>query len=260
MDHQNAEHAAAINHSFATQAANFESPSMSFSKQEFLDYTVRAIGLGGSERVLEVAAGTCATGRAIAPFAAEVTCLDITPQMLEVGKEKAREEGLSNMRFVVGDAEQIPFPDGSFDVAVSRLAFHHMLHPERVFAQMRRVLAPGGKLVLIDMEAAAPDLRETEDAIERMRDISHVRNLSREEMLGLFRGAGLAVTKCEATRIPVQLSAWMRLTQTPQKMCNQITALMEGDIAGDKATGFAPYLRDGSIWFDQRWVLVVGEC
>ena len=52
-----------VRKSFGVQARGFESGSMSFSKQEYLDYTVRKMGLDGTESVLEVAAGTCAMRR-----------------------------------------------------------------------------------------------------------------------------------------------------------------------------------------------------
>lgn len=74
---------------------------------------------------------------------------------------------------------------------------------------MIRVLKPGGKLVLIDMEAAEEPLRETEDSIEKMRDPSHVRNLSENEMLALYRDNGLSVSCCEVTKMPVVLQSWI---------------------------------------------------
>ena len=79
-----------VRKSFSVQAGSFESGSMSFSKQEYLEYTVRKMGLDGTESVLEVAAGTCAMGRAVSPHVRSVTCLDATPEMLRVGMEKSQ--------------------------------------------------------------------------------------------------------------------------------------------------------------------------
>lgn len=77
-----------------------------------------------TDHVLEVAAGTCICGRAFAPFVHEVICLDVTPAMLAVGKMQAEKQAYNNMMFVTGDAEELPFLDYSFDVVISRLAFH----------------------------------------------------------------------------------------------------------------------------------------
>lgn len=116
--------------------------------------------------MLEVAAGTCACGRAVAPNARSVTCLDMTPAMLEAGRTEAEKESLHNMHFVLGDAAELPFLDNSFDIVLSRLAFHHFPNTDRPFAEMARVLKPGGKLVMIDMEAAEGALRASFDGIE----------------------------------------------------------------------------------------------
>lgn len=77
----------AIHLSFGMQAEEFEKPGMNFSNRDYLDYCVRTIEPASTDSVLEVAAGTCACGRSLAPFAQTVTCLDTTPAMLE-GREK----------------------------------------------------------------------------------------------------------------------------------------------------------------------------
>ena len=79
------------------------------------------------------------------------------------------------MVFVKGYAEDLPFLDNSFDIVFSRLAFHHFTDVNAVFAEMVRILKPGGKLVMIDMEAAEEALRASEDEIETLRDPSHVK-------------------------------------------------------------------------------------
>ena len=63
---------------------------------------------------------------------------------------------------------------------------------------------------------------------------------------------------CESTRIPVSLDAWMELTATPSETRAEIVRLMEQDIGGGARTGFNPYLKDGRIFFDQRWCLWIG--
>ena len=249
----------AIRASFGVQARAFESGKMNFSKKEYLDYTLACIAAQAGEDVLEVAAGTCACGRALAPYARSVTCLDATPAMLEVGREACAREGIGNLRPVIGYAEELPFLDASFDIVVSRLAFHHFTQIERPFQEMARVLKPGGRLVLIDMEAAAQPLRAVEDRIETLRDPSHIKNRSAEELRALYAQNGLRVERCQSTPIPVALENWMELTQTPQPVRAQITALMQCELAGGEKTGFAPYLREGQLYFDQRWVLIIGS-
>lgn len=251
-------HMEKINSSFTDQAKAFENTNMNFSKKEYLDYTMRAIGAAKTDRVLELASGTCVCGRTIAPMVQSVTCLDATPAMLEVGIRSAKEAGIGNMEFILGIIEDLPFPDASFDVVMTRLSFHHFQEMQKPFSEMSRVLKPGGKLVIIDMEAAEEALRETEDRIERLRDCSHVQNRSRREFVSLYDAAGYNIWKEESTRIPVRLSAWMELTKTPEAVQNDIVQMMDRDIAGDAQTGFKPYRKEGEIWFDQRWLMLIG--
>ena len=133
---------AQIQQAFTQQAAGFESERMNFSRQDYLDYVVQKIAPSKSDAVLEVAAGTCACGRAIAPYAGNIVCLDMTPAMLSVGKAEAEKNHLDNMTFVLGDAAELPFLNDSFDVVLSRLAFHHFPDVKQPFAEMVRVLKP----------------------------------------------------------------------------------------------------------------------
>lgn len=94
-----------------------------------------------------------------------------------------------------------------------------------------RVLKPNGKLVLIDLEAAEESLRNTEDEIERLRVPSHMRNLSRAEMLALYQTHDLPVECCEAVK-PAVLQKWLDHTQTPQEVQMDIVRQMEREITG----------------------------
>ena len=247
-----------IQQEFTKQAAGFESEHMSFSKQDYLNYVVQRIAPSKTDSVLEAAAGTCICGRTIAPHAGNVVCLDMTPAMLSVGKSEAEKCHLDNMTFVLGDAAELPFLNDSFNIVLSRLAFHHFPDVKQPFAEMARVLRSGGRLILIDMEAAEEPLREIEDSIETMRDPSHIRNLSKNEMLSLYHDNDLSVSCCEVTKIPLVLQNWLDHTKTPSDVQTQIKNLMLEEINGGAKTGFAPYISDGKICFDQRWTLTIG--
>lgn len=89
-----------VKKSFGTQAEKFASYHM--SKAEYTDYLIRSIQAKGNEHALEVAAGTCICGRAVAPYVKDITCLDLTEAMLEQGKKLAKQEGIQNISFVSG--------------------------------------------------------------------------------------------------------------------------------------------------------------
>lgn len=248
-----------IQRAFTQQAPRFESNKVNFTKQEYLNYMIKKMQPEKTAQVLEVAAGTCICGRTVAPYVTHVMCLDMTPAMLEVGKTAAGKEQIDNMSFVLGDVAQLPFLDESFDIVFSRLAFHHFPDMERPFSEMKRVLKPGGKLIIVDMEAAEEELRQMEDEIEILRDPSHVRNRSKEEFLSLYKHNDLEVELCEITPIPVILQNWMDHTQTPQDVQNVIISKMQADIQGGEKTGFYPYSNNGIIQFDHRWMMIIGK-
>jgi ubiquinone/menaquinone biosynthesis C-methylase UbiE len=245
-----------IRESFTLQAKNFESGAMNFSKKDYLAHTVNSLHLTGREKILDAASGTCANGRSIAPFAAHVTCLDATKAMLDVGKEASKKEGLSNMDFKIGIVEDMPFEDETFDVVISRLAFHHFAEMEKPFSEMTRVLKRGGTLAIIDMEAAAEELREKEDTLEILRDPSHVKNRSLSEFLALYKKYGFQMTNEEHTPIEVSLEAWLGLTKTKEESCRIIKSALETELQDGPKTGFAPFKKEGNLYFTQRWLLL----
>jgi ubiquinone/menaquinone biosynthesis C-methylase UbiE len=96
--------------------------------------------------VLDVACGTGNAARPAARAGAHVTGLDLAPKLLEQGRAKAEKEGLE-IELVEGDAEELPFEDGSFDRVLS--TFGHMFAPrhQRTADEMTRVCRPGGTIV-----------------------------------------------------------------------------------------------------------------
>ena len=105
------------------------------------------------KRIIEVGCGTaeltCALARRFP--SAEVVGLDIDPEILAIARKKVEREHL-NVQLVPASAESMPFPDGHFDLVVSSLMLHHLdsSTKERALREWKRVLAPGGTLLLVD--------------------------------------------------------------------------------------------------------------
>ncbi len=113
------------------------------------DQTLRVARVKPGERVLDVATGTGITAIAARERGAQVTGMDLTPELLEVARGKAREAGYSDIDFREGDAENMPFADASFDVVLSTCG--HMFAPdqEKVASELVRVTRPGGRVVFL---------------------------------------------------------------------------------------------------------------
>src|SRR3954464_4351559 len=95
------------------------------------------------ERVLDVGTGTGVVAITAARAGARVSAVDLTPPLLEHALEKGRVAGV-DVAWHEGDAEQLPFPDGAFDVVVSQFGHMFAPRPEVAIAEMRRGRSPGG--------------------------------------------------------------------------------------------------------------------
>jgi len=187
------DHLERIKQEFTQQAASF-SASASLTDQAQVARLVDAVGDAARGRVLDVACGPGIVTAALAAVAAEVVGLDLTPEMLTKARERCAKAGRTNVVFQEGSATALPFADGSFDAAVTRLSFHHFLAPADVLAEMLRVVKPGGIVAVADVVGTEqPDKAALQNAIEILRDPSHVRMLAASELLALFARAGAAI-------------------------------------------------------------------
>ena len=105
------------------------------------------VDLRAGQRVLDVATGSGNAALAAARRFCQVTGIDYVPALLDRGRERAVAEGLE-VTFAAGDAEDIPFPDASFDVVLSTLGAMFAPDQEQTAAELMRVCRPGGKIGL----------------------------------------------------------------------------------------------------------------
>jgi SAM-dependent methyltransferase len=103
----------------------------------------------GFESALEIGAGTgyFSLNLAAAGVIEELTCTDISAGMLDVLQANARRLDLAGVSTVQADAEALPFPDESFDLVLGHAVLHHLPDLDRAFAEFRRVLRPGGRIL-----------------------------------------------------------------------------------------------------------------
>lgn len=115
----------------------------------FTTYTaghlVRFAGIQRGQSVLDVGTGTGVVAITAARQGAEVTGLDLTPELIEQAKASAHTGGVQ-VRWEVGDAERLPYADQSFDVVVSQFGHMFAPRPEVATGEMLRVLKPGGRI------------------------------------------------------------------------------------------------------------------
>ena len=128
-------------------------------------FTVARAGVRPGMRVLDIAGGTGDLARAFAKAAGptgEVWLTDINDSMLRVGRDRLMDRGMV-LPVAVCDAEKLPFPDAYFDRVSVAFGLRNMTHKDRALADMRRVLKPGGKLLVLEFSRVAKPLAPVYD-------------------------------------------------------------------------------------------------
>jgi ubiquinone/menaquinone biosynthesis C-methylase UbiE len=184
-------HSGAIRDEFAHQADSFaRSPTMTLA--ETLGVLVDLVPEDAAARWAEIACGPGLIARAMAPRVGSVVGLDLTPAMIEKARADATAAGVENVSFEVGDATALDLPDDSLDGAITRFSLHHIPAPVRVLEEMRRVVKPGGYVIVSDFvtddDGAAAAWQEQ---IERLRDPSHWALLTPSRIAALGEQVGL---------------------------------------------------------------------
>jgi len=115
---------------------------------------VRAAGLRRGETVVDLGCGggidTILAAHAVAPSGKAIG-LDMLPEMLEVAGRNADEAGVRNVEWVRGELEAIPLPDASVDIVISNGVLNLSPRKSRAFAEIFRILRPGGRMVVADI-------------------------------------------------------------------------------------------------------------
>jgi ubiquinone/menaquinone biosynthesis C-methylase UbiE len=149
---------------------------------------IATAGVGPDDEVLDVACGPGLVACEVAKVARHVTGVDLTPAMIDQARARESSLGLSNLTWVVGDAQPLPFPGATFSRVITRYSFHHFSDTKGVFAEMVRVCKPGGRVTVADVFTTSYEQAEAYDRLEKHRDPSHTHALQLAEMEALFAG------------------------------------------------------------------------
>lgn len=225
-----------IQHQFGAVAGHYATSAMHAGGPD-LAASMATVLLRGDERLLDAGCGAGHTALAFASHVAEVVAIDLTAAMLAQGRRLADERGLHNVTFTCGDVERLDAPEASFDLVTSPYSAHHYQHPLQALREIRRVLKPGGTLLLADVVAPDAPAQDTFlNAVELLRDPSHVRDHTSGQWLDMLRAAGFAGAVLERWPLRLDFSSWVARMRTPTPAVAYIKTLMNGAPRETRAT------------------------
>ncbi len=218
-----------------------------------------ALGPAGQGRILDLACGPGVVSAALAKTARHVTAFDATPAMLKKARARCEEAGLDNVSFEQGDATNLPFADSTFDAVVTRLAIHHFERPEDVVSHVYRSLRPGGRFVIADVLVSDnPEEAMLQNAIENLRDPSHVRMFPAEELDRLVNNAGFRILDTSTWDKAREFEEWMGIANDPRRT-QSLRTVARALAAEGRSAGMGLSLKDDTLVFFHRWRLITGE-
>jgi len=200
---------------FGARAAAYVASAVHASGGD-LDRMAEAVAHDAPARLLDIGTGGGHVAYALAPHAGAVVAVDPAQGMLDAVAAEAGRRGLATITTVRAPAERLPFSDAAFDAVASRFSAHHWGSLAQGLAEARRVCRPGGLALFADIVAPPTALCDTHlQAVELLRDPSHVRDYSLAQWTTHLAHAGFAVTAIYPMRLRMDFTAWTARMDTP---------------------------------------------
>lgn len=207
-------------------------------------------------RALDLGAGGGHVAYRLSPHAGAVIAADLSAEMLAAVAATARSKGLANIEVRAAPAERLPFADAQFDFLACRFSVHHWSDWGAGLREARRVLAPGSTAVFIDAVSPGPAALDTHlQAVELLRDTSHVRDYAPGQWLSALTGAGFLAGETRSWRLRMDFPTWIARMRTPDVNRDAIRALQQAASAEVRAH-FA-IETDGSFMLDTLMIEAV---
>lgn len=217
-----------VERQFSQVADNYRTSAVHAMGQD-LAQMVAAGALSGREVVLDAGSGAGHTALAFAPHVAHVVSVDLSASMLAQGARLAAERAITNVEFRQADVEALPFAAGEFDLIVARYSAHHWPHPQAALAGFRRLLRPRGLLLLADIVSLDDFVFDTHlQAIELLRDPSHVRDHTAAAWLAMLAEAGMSGEVIFTWSLRLDFATWIQRMATPPAAEAMIRRLFDG--------------------------------
>lgn len=219
------DHNAIVDEQFGAQAQAYVS-SAAHSSGPDLERLASASRNWAGARVLDLGCGGGHVSYTIAPQVAQVVACDLSRPMLDAVTAEAQRRGIANIETTQAAAEALPFADGEFDAVVCRMSAHHWRDLDAGLREARRVLKGGSPAIFIDVVSPAHPMLDTHlQAVELLRDRSHVRDYRVAEWSAALGRAGFDTGRVSVHALPMEFAAWVERMKTPAPLVTAIRAL-----------------------------------
>jgi SAM-dependent methyltransferase len=214
-----------IQRQFGAAAADYVTSAVHASGAD-LDRIAAIAAAVRPAHALDLGTGGGHVAYAMAPHAARVTACDLAEAMVAVVAEEAARRGLDTIATLVASTADLPLGDGVCDMLACRFSLHHWRDPAAGLAQARRVLRPGAPAVFVDVIAPAQPAADTHlQAVELLRDPSHVRDYTIAQWRAMLAQAGFGITALVPARLRMDFAVWTARMRTPPAQAAAIRAI-----------------------------------
>jgi ubiquinone/menaquinone biosynthesis C-methylase UbiE len=245
-----------ISSEFSRQAEHMTS-APAFHAQAVLQRLLKAIGEAPSDRVLDLACGPGIVAQALASQARQIVGIDVTPAMIGLARQRFVSSQITTGQFCVALAEKLPFTSSFFDQVVTRLSVHHFQDSSAVLSEVKRVMVGGGRLIIADVVSSENEEESAlHNALEQLRDPTHVRMLAIPEILELLHSAGFEVLQRDAWRQPRAFSEWAEIIADPGRTA-PLEAVMRALARTGQSAGIGLREDFGRLVFEHTWTMIV---
>jgi ubiquinone/menaquinone biosynthesis C-methylase UbiE len=247
-------HIAEIKREFSNQAQSLNNSPI-FNNNDIIDTIISLADIKPDSNVLDLACGTGIVTKALAKTSKHIYAVDITDEMIKMTKAMCIKNGFDHVKVLKGNAEKLNFDNEYFDIIVTRLSIHHFMNPDLTIKEMKRVLKPNGTILISDIYSS----NDTEDAelhnaIEILRDPTHIKMLSLSEFEKLFSSNNLAITETSFINIEREYDEWLTITNAPERYQSLYIILKNLIKCGMTADIDLKY-EDNKIYFLHKWVI-----
>lgn len=208
---------------------------------------------GGSyKRILDIGTGTGYLAFPLArvyPYAL-VYGIDIAESIIGINRERVQEEDITNLIFQTFDGIHYPFEEESFDLVVSRYAFHHFPNRANAVEQIYRILVPGGRVLISDPVRDAEDRRGVIDAFMRIKGDGHIQFYADTELEQLFAEKGLHKEKQVFTHMAFPFAPGRAYTELYESLTDRDRRLY--GITEENGTIWVRHIAVGNTLFQKR--------